>query len=719
MKKVIGVCRYSVVTFENKKDWVVGNSAKDWESYKKNILDDSKLKNSLSLFSEVTLPSIAGNSISPEKEWFKLVVLISKDMPEERYYELLEVTKSYEWCKVVPLTEKQTIKDAGDAEVLSFIDSKEEVYATFRIDDDDALSKYYFEGLIPYIHEKFINHAVSFPDGINGLYSNEDENYSLLKSVRHYYIGLGLALISNANEDNKHILYKKTHLDIDKRHPTIIVPTKKPMFLRSFHAGSDLASKNKNRLNNFSTKGLEKKVPFSVLDKHFTLNIGKSRPLSLDTKPRVRDSLPDKQVVDVSNAKAADISADALAVSVEYAHKLELLLSPWERLNDGLKKIWYYKATTLVLEYVSMLGVRYAFDIIFHSGSVRLQITARDDTSWYSIMKSCGYYARRVKGSARSLQCVEWNTIDLEEIARDIIAYVQHTNGTLNYQPTISSRSIASYWWDMKKNFGDLIGPWILEELTARPVHNTIGQPSSDSAIMTVGSLITGMQRSGMTIWGTGLIAPLSASTIKRLKARKPEAILAVRGKCTRKQLMDELDWDVPEVYGDPALLMPYFFQPSLKRPPERPGLSVIPHYSHKRLLTRDHIKQFGGYPIEVQRQAEEVITEIALSDVVISTSLHGLILAQAYEVPWVWLRIIDKDLIGDEFKFEDFFTVLKRDQVAVVEVTTNDLKELDLAEVARKAKVPKGYFDPLRLVEALPFQVSEDMIGRFRNKSS
>lgn len=445
----------------------------------------------------------------------------------------------------------------------------------------------------------------------------------------------------------------------------------------------------------------------------------RDKATALDSKVHNRDSLLVKQLADVFGAESAGLLADDLAILAvtERAHKLGLLLAPEKRLSDGLQKVWYWKSTTLVLEYISAHGIRYAFDLIFREDSVHLQVTARDDVAWYRLRKSCGEYTRIIENSPRSLQYAVWKDVDLEEVARDVIAHVQHTNAVLNYQSTISPRSIASYWWDMKKNFGDLISPWILEELTARPVHNTIGRLDAPDALMTVGSLITEMQRPGMTIWGTGLIAPLSAATIKRLKSRKPKAILAVRGKHTRTQLMKKIGWNVPEIYGDPALLMPYLFQPERRRPADRPGLSVIPHYAHKGILTREYIEQFDGYAIEVQRPAEHVVTEIALSDVVISTSLHGLILAQAYEIPWVWLRITDKALAGDKFKFEDFFTVLKRDQVATVEVTAEELKDLNLAEVARTATVPKSYFDPLALVEALPFPVREGMMQRFQPK--
>lgn len=445
----------------------------------------------------------------------------------------------------------------------------------------------------------------------------------------------------------------------------------------------------------------------------------RDKATKLDSKVHKRDSLLVKQLADVFGAESAGLLAEDLTIltATERAHKLELLLAPERRLNDGLQKVWYWKSTTLVLEYISVHGIRYAFDIIFREDSARLQVTARDDVAWYKLRKACGDYTKVVAGSPRSLQYVIWKDVDLEEIARDVIAHVQHTNAVLNHQATIPPRSIASYWWDMKKNFGDLISPWILEELTARPVYNTIGRIDVPDALMTVGSLITEMQRPGMTIWGTGLIAPLNAASIKRLKPREPEAILAVRGKHTRKQLMKELGWDVPEVYGDPALLMPYLFQPDRRRPTDRQGLSVILHYAHKSVLTHEHIEKFGGYAIEVQRPAEHVVAEIALSDVVISTSLHGLILAQAYEIPWVWLRITDNPLAGDKFKFEDFFTVLKRDQVAEVEVTAEELREIDLAEVARTATVPKSYFDPLALVKALPFPVREDMMQRFQPK--
>jgi hypothetical protein len=390
---------------------------------------------------------------------------------------------------------------------------------------------------------------------------------------------------------------------------------------------------------------------------------------------------------------------------------LERGLDPHRRLGDGLQKVWHWQDDVLVLDYESVHGARYAYDIKVTAQGVSLQITARDDASWYVTRKLCSRYSKIVPNSSRRLQFGWWQTaIPLEQVIGDIIAHIQRANTDLNQSTSHPPRAIASYWWDQRTNFGDQIGPWLLEAITGRPSYNTIGLPNAGNALMTVGSLITEMQRPDMTIWGSGLIAPLSKAAINRLRDRTPREILAVRGARTRNQLIKHLGWDVPEVYGDPALLMPYVLQPG-ERPGDRSGLSVIPHYSQTHIVTETLIARCGGHHVDVQRSAEEVVAEIAQSEVVVSTSLHGLILAQAYGIPWVWLRIADQGLVGDRFKFSDFFTTLEKEEVASVSVTAEDAAELDLEQVAATATLPGSRFDPRALVEVLPYDIREDFL--------
>ena len=102
---------------------------------------------------------------------------------------------------------------------------------------------------------------------------------------------------------------------------------------------------------------------------------------------------------------------------------------------------------------------------------------------------------------------------------------------------------------------------------------------------------------------------------------------------------------------------------------------------------------------VDVQRDLEYVVDNISSSKACISTSLHGLIISQAYGVPWVWLEIVDDNLRGDDFKFKDFFSTLNESQVVRVRVTLQELAGLDLKVIASKASLPdKQYKEELIL---------------------
>ncbi len=274
------------------------------------------------------------------------------------------------------------------------------------------------------------------------------------------------------------------------------------------------------------------------------------------------------------------------------------------------------------------------------------------------------------------------------------------------------ARAVASYWPDQPTTFDGQLAPWLLETITGLPSYNTIGQPDAGNALMAGGSLVGKMQRPGMTIWGSGLAAPLGKAAIERLRDRKPREILAVRGVRTRNQLIKHLGWDVPEVYGDPALLMPYVLQPG-ERPSGRSGLSVIPGHAQTRIITESLITRSRGHHVDVQRPAEEVVEEIAQSEVVVSTSLHGLIIAQAYGIPWVWLRVDGTGVAGHRFRFSDFFTTLEKADVVTVPVTAETAPSLDLAQIASSARLPGSRFDPRALLGVLPYDIRDDFRRR------
>src|SRR5690554_4142773 len=155
-------------------------------------------------------------------------------------------------------------------------------------------------------------------------------------------------------------------------------------------------------------------------------------------------------------------------------------------------------------------------------------------------------------------------------------------------------------------------------------------------------------------IWGAGCISP------RHLPANKPKSTKAVRGPLTRDLLINN-EIDCPEIYGDPALLLPIIYSP--KRHRKKYKLGVIPHYIDKDNKTIQLIKDRKDIliiNIEVGSNFKYFINQIVSCEEVISSSLHGLIVADAYGIPNDWCEFGDK-VIGDGFKFKDYFASVGR----------------------------------------------------------
>jgi hypothetical protein len=267
--------------------------------------------------------------------------------------------------------------------------------------------------------------------------------------------------------------------------------------------------------------------------------------------------------------------------------------------------------------------------------------------------------------------------------------------------PSVANREeINMYWWARKKNFGDLIGPWLVQMITGRRPVNVFNDTTGAVGLLTAGSLVHSMNRPGLEIWGGGAIRPFSKSTIRALRDRTPAKIHALRGLLSLRET-EKMAWDTPKAFGDPALLLPKFYSP--KTIPTLSGkIGILPHYTHKSLFAaarpddRFHI-------VNVQDDPQSVLDQMASCTAVISTSLHGLICAQAYGIPWTWMHVVDTPLRGDRFKFEDFFTLLEREAVSELTVQSDDITSVHLGLAARQANLPRNKNSVDGLLDAFP----------------
>ncbi len=249
----------------------------------------------------------------------------------------------------------------------------------------------------------------------------------------------------------------------------------------------------------------------------------------------------------------------------------------------------------------------------------------------------------------------------------------------------------AMFWsWYEPRNFGDWIGPYLYEAISDRiSRYCSVTAMQNQPCLLTVGSILRHVSYADRAVvWGSGIISRNDVFSA-------PREIRAVRGPETRRRCL-ELGFACPEVYGDPAILLPEYY----KSDPggRRKGLAIAPHFVDFERVSRAVPPDVRV--IDVTMSVEAVIDALAGSEVVLSSSLHGLIVAHAYGTPAVWIRS-GTPIAGDNVKFIDYFMSLGVD-TEPLDVAVHDIGSLWAA--AARASCPD--VNPLRqrLQEVRPF---------------
>ncbi len=142
-------------------------------------------------------------------------------------------------------------------------------------------------------------------------------------------------------------------------------------------------------------------------------------------------------------------------------------------------------------------------------------------------------------------------------------------------------------------------------------------------------------------VWGSGLLMDYRLY-ISRIKMAKLD-VRCVRGPRTREVLVSN-GIKCPEIYGDPAVLMPEIYSSQATK---KHKCTLITHFAKENL-------NYGEYNriSMLTTDYKSVIDEIVASELIVSSSLHGIILAETYGVPAILLA----DASVNMFKYEDYY---------------------------------------------------------------
>ncbi|TMQ04284.1 MAG: polysaccharide pyruvyl transferase family protein [Deltaproteobacteria bacterium] len=249
---------------------------------------------------------------------------------------------------------------------------------------------------------------------------------------------------------------------------------------------------------------------------------------------------------------------------------------------------------------------------------------------------------------------------------------------------------VAAFWCRIpsRPNFGDALTPWLIERITGR-YPRFVAADDARPKILVVGSII-GYADASCTVWGSGIID-------RRDTIGRGARLLAVRGPLTRARAL-ACGVPCPEVYGDPALLLPRWYRPQA---PVAHELGLIAHFADRPRLGDAWQRIAALRVIDIQDPIASVIDQIAGCARIASSSLHGIIAAHAYGIPAVWIKFADLPS-GDDSKFHDYYLSIGRPPPAPLRL---HYAEPDAAAIARAPAEPPGGLDLDPLWRACPFR--------------
>lgn len=263
--------------------------------------------------------------------------------------------------------------------------------------------------------------------------------------------------------------------------------------------------------------------------------------------------------------------------------------------------------------------------------------------------------------------------------------------------------SVSLYYWNDMPNFGDRLNEDICRFLTGSdPVW---ASPKRCRAAF-IGSILEKFIyrrkrwtadalwikyfRAKVDVWGSGFIKSPETSgerLMRRLNVR------AVRGRVTLERLRGLTGLDLDDVaVGDPGLLASKIY------PAKSPAFricGIIPHHAELAAIKRSDdtvaleresgilqdstVKAMplferlaksipGAVVLNPESPPKTVIGRISECEAVLSSAMHGLIVADSFGIPN--MRVVaSESLMGGDYKFKDYYSAFSKDRYRIVDI--------------------------------------------------
>lgn len=207
---------------------------------------------------------------------------------------------------------------------------------------------------------------------------------------------------------------------------------------------------------------------------------------------------------------------------------------------------------------------------------------------------------------------------------------------------------IKLHYSSSKKNWGDQLSPVICKLVSGR---EALYAKITNCDMVSIGSILSRAKEhlfaKRIHVWGSGFIEP-----VRKHKTR--HYIHALRGKKSA-QILTNVD---VKVFGDPGLLCDKLI-PGHESIPKQYDLGIVPHYSQRRhpdvlVFLKRHPQSLF---IDIFSETLPFLQKLASCRFILSSSLHGLIAADALCIPNCRFKL-SENIFGGDFKFEDYYSI-------------------------------------------------------------
>jgi pyruvyltransferase len=261
----------------------------------------------------------------------------------------------------------------------------------------------------------------------------------------------------------------------------------------------------------------------------------------------------------------------------------------------------------------------------------------------------------------------------------------------------IAEKEIPVAWATVpvNKNFGDELSHYLNSKILGPDYSIQHANFDADETrLVAIGTILHEFSNGELHVWGTGMDRQLFDP--EKFRSTNP-TVLAIRGKLSFDTLERNGFINGNCFLGDPGILVSRYITPSPNN--TRYELGIIPHLSN---YTENSVDEYvfdcfrHVYPNGVKiihprlypgQSIEQKIREITECKRILSSSVHGIIVADSYHIPNIFLhedhnlpnglhlRSSSEDL---EHRIDDYYSVYQRDEKPFYNHRRSDKFDID-----------------------------------------